>query len=109
MHKGLKTILVTGISLFIIHNGYKYYVEHREVEEFSYKALLNYVESAPSDSTFNNNLMHALRDEKISGQEFRALVDYVLERDGAFKGSKVGADHTGSKTALIESLNTQNS
>lgn len=105
MLKTLYGLAVIVATLFVLHNGFRFYQDYREIRDFSYQSLNNYLGEHPDDETFQEMIVQALHDEKISDYEFKGIVLHIMDSQGYFKGAAVGVDHSGCKEFLIQHLN----
>lgn len=80
------------------------YSKYAEVHDFSYAALSNNLGQYPDDEVLLQLSRESMIDQKLSGIEYKEIIDHLLDKNGIVELSRVGEDHSNAKKELITML-----
>ncbi|NQZ49682.1 MAG: hypothetical protein HRT95_05685 [Moritella sp.] len=94
---------ILGISYFSLE-AYKLYLGKLEIEDFTYAALVIYIEKNELPN-LREKLNEALAgDSMITRNEFKPVSQYIMQMQSMYVGAPMDSDHSESKIELIELL-----
>ncbi|GIC77109.1 hypothetical protein [Moritella sp. F3] len=98
-------LLASILSIsYLSLQAYKLYLRESEIHDFTYTALVSYIEKNELPN-LREKLSDALADDGvITRNEFTPILQYISQMQGMYTGPSMNTDHSNSKKELIELL-----